>query len=259
MERLPLPRTTASASSFPFALRVRDALLQHSFPQPSESPADSLRQRLYRAAVALVPPSPTAQRGTGSPAHRTDEALLSSFLCGDASAFEGLMARHLSWMHRWALKYLPPDEADDAVQESFIALLRKAQTLPPQVPFKGLLFGFLRISVLRARRSLSLRRGVPLDEEPLNTLADDSADPETSLLTRHSHEELAHALENSCSLNEQEVILFSLEGQDDRTIASALEITANNVRVLRHRAMAKLRQVLTKAPEPTQPGSPHGR
>jgi RNA polymerase sigma-70 factor (ECF subfamily) len=168
------------------------------------------------------------------------------------------MARHLSWMRGWALKHLPPAEADDAVQEAFIALLQKAPALPAHASFRGLLFGFLRICVLRARRSLSRRRGAPLDDEPLNTLADTRADPEVALLTRHSHAELAQALESCCSLTEQEVLLFTLEGQDDRTIASALELTANHVRVLRHRAMTKLRQALTPAPEPPAPGLPHG-
>jgi RNA polymerase sigma factor (sigma-70 family) len=245
--------------TLPFTLQVRGALLQLSLPLPSEAPPDSLRQRLYRAAITLVPPGLTAHRGASSPAHRTDEALLADFLRGDASAFEGLMTHHLQWMHAWALKSLPPHEADDAVQEAFTSLLQKAHQLPSRAPLRGLLFGFLRISVLRARRSLSRRRGEPLDDEPLNTLTDDTSDPEVALLTQRSHAELAQALENSCTLTEQEVLLFTLEAQDDRTIASALDLTVGNVRVLRHRAMAKLRQALAPAPVPAQPGARHGR
>jgi RNA polymerase sigma-70 factor (ECF subfamily) len=252
MDQLSPPRTTASIS---FALLVRDTLLQRSLPTTLESPTDVLRQRLYRAAVALVPPSPTAQRGTGAPAHRTDEALLADFLHGDASAFEGLMAQHLKWMHNWSRRHLPPHEADDAVQEAFIALLQKARDLQLRVPLRSYLFGLLRIAVLRALRSIS-RRDEPLADERLDTLALAATNegPEAALLTQRSHAELAEALSRACTLREQEVILFTLEGQDDRTIASALEIKEGNVRVLRHRAMGKLRQALATPTVPERRG-----
>lgn len=245
----------------PFTLLVRDALLQHSLPPATEAAANTLRQRIYRAAVALVPPSPTALRSTGSRARRADDALLADFLRGDSSAIEELMAPHLQWMQNWARKHLPPHEADDAVQEAFIGLLQKASTLQLQAPLRGYLFGFLRIAVLRALRSLSRRRGESLDDEHLGTPApaDASPSPEAALLTQRSHAELAEALERTCNLREQEVMLFTLEGQDDCTIASSLDITENYVRVLRHRALTKLRQALAPSPAPAHPGATDGR
>jgi RNA polymerase sigma-70 factor (ECF subfamily) len=248
-------------NALPFTHLVRDSLLQHSLPPATEAPVNALRQRIYRAAVALVPPSTTSLRSTGSRARRTDDALLADFLHGDASALEELMAPHLQWMQDWARKHLPPHEADDAVQEAFIGLLQRAPTLQLQAPLRGYLFGFLRIAVLRALRSLSRRRGQPLDDEHLahQVPADAVPSPEAALLTQRSHAELAEALERTCSLREQEVILFTLEGQDDRTIASALDITENHVRVLRHRALAKLRQALAPSTAPAHPGASHGR
>jgi RNA polymerase sigma factor (sigma-70 family) len=243
----------------PFTLLVRDALLQRSLPPAPEAAANTLRQRIYRAAVALVPPSPTALRSTGTPARRADDALLADFLRGDTSALEALMALHLPWMQAWALKHLPPHEVEDAVQEAFMGLLQKAPSLQLQAPLSGYLFGFLRIAVLRALRSLSRRRGEPLEDAALNTLADAGPSPEAALLTQRSHAELAEALERSCTLREQELILFTLEGQDDRTIASALDITENHVRVLRHRALLKLRQALAPSPASAHPGASHGR
>jgi RNA polymerase sigma-70 factor, ECF subfamily len=239
----------------PFTLLVRDTLLQRSLPPATEAAADTLRQRIYRAAVALVPPGPTALRSTGSRARRADDALLAGFLHGDASALEELMAPHLQWMQGWARKHLPHHEADDAVQEAFIGLLQKASKLQLQAPLRGHLFGFLRIAVLRALRSLSQRRGERLDDEHQDIVvpAGSSPSPEAALLTQRSHAELAEALEHTCTLREQEVILFTLEDQDDRTIASALDITENYVRVLRHRALVKLRQALAPSPSPAHP------
>ncbi len=243
----------------PFTLLVRETLLQRSLPPMPEAAANPLRQRIYRAAVALVPPSPTALRSSGAPARRGDDALLADFLRGDASALEGLMARHLPWMQDWARKHLPPHEVEDAVQEAFLGLLQKAPTLPPQAALSGYLFGFLRIAVLRALRALARRRGEPLEDTLLDTPADASLSPEAALLTQRSHAELAEALERSCTLREQELILFTLEGQDDRTIASALDLTENHVRVLRHRALLKLRQALAPSAAPPHPGASHGR
>jgi RNA polymerase sigma-70 factor (ECF subfamily) len=242
-----------------FTLLVRDVLLQRSLPPAMRAAANTLRQRIYRAAVALVPPSSTALRSIGAPARRADGALLADFLRGNASAIEELMARHLPWMQDWARKHLPPHEVEDAVQEAFIGLIQKAPTLQLQAPLRGYLFGFLRIAVLRALRSLSRRRGEPLEDAALDTLTNANPSPEAALLTQRSHAEFAEALERSCNLREQEVILFTLEGQDDRTIASALDITENYVRVLRHRALAKLREALAPSPAPAPPGASLGR
>lgn len=156
------------------------------------------------------------------------------------------MTPHLRWMHEWARKHLPPHEAEDTVQEAVLDLLQKAPTLEPETSLRGHLFGFLRIAVLRALRSLSRSRGERLDDEHLESLllADARHSPEAALLTQCSHAELAEALERSCTLREQETLLFTLKGRDDRTIATLLELTENHVRVLRHRALSKLRQVL---------------
>jgi RNA polymerase sigma factor (sigma-70 family) len=169
------------------------------------------------------------------------------------------MARHLPWMQDWARKHLPPHKEEDAVHEAFMGVLHNACTLEPQVPLSGYLFGFLRIAVLRALRALSRRCGEPSEDEPRDTLAGASPSPEAALLTLSSHAQLVEALDQSCSLREQEVIHFTLEGQDDRIIASALEIQEGHVRVLHHRAMAKLHQALTSSPAPAHPRVNQGR
>ena len=240
---------------------VSDALLRRSLPDAATPPTAILRQRLYRAAVSLVPPTVSTPRGVAELRTRSDEALLAAYLGGDASAFEVLMERHLGWMQVWARQHLPPAEADDATQEAFIALLRKAANLQLHGALRGYLFGLLRIEVLRARRFLDRRRGEPLDDEKGDggVLVDAGPDPEVALLARRTHEEVADALHRACNLREQEVILFTLEGTDDRTIAVALEISEVNVRVLRHRALGKLRQALGVSASPGRSGADDGR
>lgn len=240
------PSLERAMNPLSFPLLVREALLQNDLPEDSQVPTDSLRLRLYCAAITLVPPSPTVQRGVGDAPRRSDDLLLKDFLQGDASAFEALIDRHLPWMTAWARKHLPPDDAEDVAQEAFIDLVKKVRALSLQAhtSLRGLLFGFLRTSMLRASQAQARRRSEPLEDEFLGTLADSNADPETSVLTQSSHAEIAEALARECTLLEQEVLLLTLEGRDDTFIATALGISVGYVRVLRHRAVVKLRKAL---------------
>lgn len=236
---------------------LRDALLTRSLPATAPAPSAALRQRLYREAVSLVPPSASALRGAAERKVLSDEALLSAYLHGEAGAFELLTERHLGWMVGWARMHLPATEAEDAAQEAFLDLVHKAAKLKTGATLRGFLFGLLRVAVLRARRTLARHRGEPLDDEGAESdaLVDPQPNPEVTFLKRRTHQEVAEALSRVCTLQEQEVILFTLEDQDDKTIAEALETSENNIRVTRHRALAKLRKALA---EP-DPGGGDGR
>jgi RNA polymerase sigma factor (sigma-70 family) len=225
---------------------LRDALLERSLPAAAPSPSAALRQRLYLKAVSLAPPSATALRGAAERKALSDEALLSAYLHGEAGAFEVLMDRHLGWMVGWARKHLPDAEAEDAAQEAFLDLAKRATSLQTGATLRGFLFGLLRIAVLRALRTLARHRGEPLEDEGAasDRLVDPQPSPEVTFLARRAYREVAEALSNVCTLREQEVILFTLEGQDDKTLAEALEISENNIRVTRYRALARLRKAL---------------
>jgi RNA polymerase sigma factor (sigma-70 family) len=250
-------RTTALRSHAPMstAALIREALLTRSVPATLPSPV-ALQHRLYRAAISIVPPTATSLRAIGGQRIESDEALLAAFASGDAGAFETLMQRHLGWMVAWACKHLPEPDAEDAAQEAFIALVRKAAGLHLDSALRGYLFGLLRIQVLRARRSLQRRRGEPLDDDEAGAeIPSDEPSPAMKVLAQRAHDELAEAMLRVCTLREQEVLLFDLEDADNKVIAAALEMTEGNVRIVRHRAMTKLRNALAG---PT-PENGHGR
>lgn len=239
-------RTTAlrSHASMSIAALIREALLTRSVPATLPPPV-ALQHRLYRAAISIVPPTATRLRAIGAQRMESDEALLAAFASGDAGAFETLMQRHLGWMVAWACKHLPGPDAEDAAQEAFIALVRKAAGLHLDSALRGYLFGLLRIQVLRARRSLQRRRGEALDDDEAGAeVPSDEPSPAMKVLARRAHDEVAEAMLRVCTLREQEVLLFDLEDTDDKVIAAALEMTEGNVRVVRHRAMTKLRKAL---------------
>jgi RNA polymerase sigma factor (sigma-70 family) len=231
---------------------IRDALLEHSLPADAPSPSAALYESLYQKALSLVPPSATAHRGPEKFRNQSDEERLSAYLQGEPGAFEALMESHLGWMVAWARRRLPESEAEDAVQEAFIALVHKADelTLETGTSLRGFLFGLLRIAVLRSRRTLTRHQGEPLEDgegEGDAPVAPEPS-PEDELFKKHSIQQLKAALTRVCSDEEQEVILLHHEGMDDKTIAETLRITStNHVRVKRYRAMARLREELTKA------------
>jgi len=70
-----------------------------------------------------------------------------------------------------------------------------------------------------------------------------------ALLRREDAARLAHLLERTLSPLEQDVILLDLEDREDREITAALHITPGHVRVLRHRALNKLRRALEATDE----------
>lgn len=241
------------------AALIRESLLAQGLSAVSP-PSVALQHRLYRAAIAIVPPTAAPLRAVGSERMGSDETLLAAFAQGDAGAFETLMQRHLGWMVAWARQHLPGPDAEDAAQEAFLALVRKAVGLQLQGALRGYLFGLVRIQVLRARRSLQQRRGESLDDDDAGAeLPSDEPSPAMKVLAQRAHDEVAAAMLRVCTLQEQEVLLFDLEDVDDKVIASALDMTEGHVRVVRHRAIAKLRKALAGPADGSAPGHGHGR
>jgi RNA polymerase sigma factor (sigma-70 family) len=104
------------------------------------------------------------------------------------------------------------------------------------------LFECTRFAILDRQRKYA--RTERMDEHASPPDTDDDA--LALLIERERTTRLAQALHENCSPIEQEVILFITEGQTPDQIASALEFTAGNVRVIKHRALAKLRLALAQ-------------
>lgn len=68
--------------------------------------------------------------------------------------------------------------------------------------------------------------------------------PGAALLRREDKDRLALLLTQACTPLEQQVIAMDLDDCDGPEIAEALDITPQHVRVLRHRALAKLRKAI---------------
>lgn len=174
----------------------------------------------------------------------TDAGLLVAYLQGDVAAFEGIFDRYAARLQGYARRFLRGADAADAVQEAFVVLFERAGSLAERAePDLGrFLFAAVRYKVLRALAAREIPEADPGEDVP--TLADDGL---TAALRRETAAELAALLERTCNPLEQQVVLLHLEGFSDAEIAAQLGITEGHVRVVRHRALGKLRRAY--APE----------
>ncbi len=196
-----------------------------------------LRERIFGHLRAAGLAAQGRPRGVSDSAE-SDAVVLAALVRGEAAAFDILFDRHAARLHGYARRWLQRADAADAVQDAFIVLFEKASVLLARedVNIGGYLFITLRYKILRALAT----RETPEAEAGVEEASPDD-DGFTALLRREDAGQLASLLERTCSPLEQHVVMLDLEDRDDDEIASELGITRGNVRVVRHRALKKLR------------------
>jgi RNA polymerase sigma-70 factor (ECF subfamily) len=167
--------------------------------------------------------------------------LVESVQNGDLGAFDGLVRRHMRRGFSIAYRMLGQrEDAEDLVQDAFLAALQGIQTFQPGRPFGP---WFYRIVVNRgnnARRARALRETETIPEAASARLPSPEQSAERADLRRR----LAKAM---ASLPERErivVLLFELEGFTSAEIAEILQVPAGTVRWSLHRARKILRASL---------------
>jgi RNA polymerase sigma-70 factor (ECF subfamily) len=205
--------------------------------QPAEEPEGS--SVTFRASAAME------QAQARTPLR---ELLLASRE-GDEAATEHLMAS----VHRLALRYararLGPfggagEVAQDAAQEVCVAVLT---ALPRYVdkgaPFEAFVYAIASRKVADAQR-FAMRQPTPTDEVPDHV--DDSAGPEQQALAADDATRL-WALMGRLSNTQRELLTLRVAvGLSAEETAQALGMTAGAVRVAQHRALGRLRKLLSE-------------
>jgi RNA polymerase sigma-70 factor (ECF subfamily) len=160
---------------------------------------------------------------------------------GDDTALRELFTRHTPWLAARLRKALPPDDVEDVLQETFIAVWKNAKTYRPQ----GTPAAWLWV-IARNQAALLLRkRG-----QPTTPLPDEAAGPSTEFaeaaLTRaHLDAATARALGGPERSGEREV--WRLLYVEDRPLAEVAELTGvpeGTVKSRAHRARRLLRAAL---------------
>jgi RNA polymerase sigma-70 factor (ECF subfamily) len=195
----------------------------------------------------------------------SDAHLLDQVESGSEAAFSELVSRYHAAMIRLARSYVSSTLAEEAVQETWIAVLKGLQRFERRSTFKTWLFRVLinHALTLAAREARGGRgaTGQQTDEtliESWHFYADDHSragqwlvpprvwTPEEKILSNETLERIEREIEKLPVLQRQVIALRDVEGWTSREVCDLLTITEINQRVLLHRARTRLRSALAE-------------
>jgi RNA polymerase sigma-70 factor (ECF subfamily) len=176
---------------------------------------------------------------------QTDQDLLAGYRAGDLSAFETLYARYAKAMLAYAIGMLGHrSDADEVLQEVFIAFVGRAGSLPPDTNVKAYLFTSARHRIMNVRRSNQRKANSAAEYKILAGRRAGIDPPDSDLQAEESRQRLNRALQRS-SDEEREAVLLHTQGElSFSEIALTLGLPRGTV-VSRYRAgIQKLREYL---------------
>ena len=172
---------------------------------------------------------------------------------GDDTALRELFTRHAPWLAARLRGALPPEDVEDVLQETFIAVWKNAKTYQPQ----GAPAAWLWV-IARNQAALLLRkRGQPAAPLPGEAAGPSTDFAEAALTRAHLDAAAALALGGPDRAEEREV--WRLLYVEDRPVAEVGKLTGvpeGTVKSRAHRARRLLRAALGGAPTGTHTG-PH--
>jgi len=193
-------------------------------------PGAQLAVSLPRQAEAVSTPVPDDEPG-----------LAERVRAGDAAAFETLVTRYSRRAFSVAYRLMgQKEDAEDLVQDAFLAVLQRIDTFQAGRPFGPWFFRVLVNRGLNARKSRSLRA---VDEIP-ETAAHHGPSPERDAERTELRDRLRRAMDTLPERQRTIVELFELEGFGGPEIAEILEISDGTVRWHLHEARKTLKKAL---------------
>lgn len=174
-----------------------------------------------------------------------DRACLAAAAHGDGEAFGAFVAHHERTVYRFVHSLgVRGANADDALQETFIAAWRSAATFRGDATARSWLLAIARNVVRHARRR---HVGEPADFEPLDTIAEQAGwggDP-LETVTREQRVALVHrALDRLDHADREILVLRELEALSGEETAAALGLSVPAMKSRLHRARLRLTATL---------------
>jgi RNA polymerase sigma-70 factor (ECF subfamily) len=174
-----------------------------------------------------------------------DAALVRLARQGDEAAFGALVRRHVRAAHAAALVVLgDAADAEDAVQDAFVAALRRIEDCRPEEKFRPWLLTIVRNRAIDLRRRQRVRRADSLDvvgDAPTSSASGPLREAERADARAH----LAAALATLTDVRREVVLLHDLEGWSHREIGEHLGLAEGTVRAHLFWARRDLRQRLS--------------
>jgi len=185
---------------------------------------------------------------------RADAELVAAFLDGDPAAFDRLVVRHSPRVYAVCLRYFGnAADAEDALQDTFVTLLRRAETFRGTAAFST----WLHRVAMNACHDLSRRRA----RRPRSTGDDverlaEMAAPDDPLAALELGLELERALSVLDETTRAAVVLHDVAGLPYADIAARLDLPVGTVKSRIHRGHGRLADTLAHLREPVGPAEP---
>jgi RNA polymerase sigma-70 factor (ECF subfamily) len=173
-----------------------------------------------------------------------DVGLLQAYRRGDVRGFERLFGRHHDRLRALAIRYLrDPVEADDVLQETFLRLLRIADTVDDGFNVMAWLHRVaanICLTQLRTSRRLQL---VDTEGEVMRAEEDGrrTGQPEAAYEMTHAREIFARVVRRLPAQQRVCLVLREVEGLSYREIADRLSVSPGSIESLLFRARRRFR------------------
>lgn len=168
------------------------------------------------------------------PDSRSDQALIERCNRGDAAAFEALYYHYRDWVVRLAMRFTGhPDDALDALQETFTYLYRKFPGFTLTASMTTFLYPVVKNTAIRIRQK---RRRYAAGDEGLEGVPAPPAEADQGVAD-------LSAVVGRLSPAQREVVLMRfVDGLTLEEIAAALAIPLGTVKSRLHHALNALRE-----------------
>ncbi|HEY5656164.1 MAG TPA: sigma-70 family RNA polymerase sigma factor [Myxococcota bacterium] len=178
-----------------------------------------------------------------------DSEWVARWQAGDPRAFEVLVRRHERRVYRLLVRMLgSTEEAEDAAQEAFLSLHRHGKRFRREARFSTFVYRVAVNAALNRRRSQGRARArheqLIQKQAAGEHLPSTPRDPESAASGAEVQERVQDALQQLPPDLRMAVILYDIEGQSYRDIASVLGIPEGTVKSRIHRARNALRDLL---------------
>ena len=176
----------------------------------------------------------------------SDDELLAMFCEGDADAFDALFDRHHAGVYHFARVMLNGgSDADDVLQDTFLAVARSARAYRPRGRFRPWLMRIARnLCLNRLQAERARRRVLAADGEFLPDAASDTPTAPDVLEWDEAQRAVYAAVRALPERQREALALYAFEGMAYKEISEALQAPMGTVKTLIHRARAALARAL---------------
>ncbi|HEX8067919.1 MAG TPA: sigma-70 family RNA polymerase sigma factor [Thermoleophilaceae bacterium] len=170
---------------------------------------------------------------------QSDERLVDLARAGNDRAFEAIVSRYRRPLLRYCRRLLPPERAEDAVQQTFLNAYRAMGAGEQELVLRPWLYRIAHNS------SLNLLRQNGWNHDEIDESLDGVRQPPQAVEEREQVREVLDAVKDLPERQRSAVVLRELEGRSYEEIALELGVTGGAVRQLLNRARTTLRAAAT--------------